>query len=71
MKKTILLVALNSKFIHSNLAVHSIATAYDNYCNKYKVDLPITNAVYSILYENKEPMNVFLTLFSRSTRYEF
>ena len=40
MKKTILLVALNSKFIHSNLAVHSIATAYDNYCNKYKVDLP-------------------------------
>lgn len=38
---------------------------------KYKVDLPITNAVYSILYENKEPMNVFLTLFSRSTRYEF
>ncbi len=38
---------------------------------KYKVDLPITNAVYSILYENKEPMNVFLTLFSRSTRHEF
>lgn len=40
MKKTVLLVALNSKFIHSNLAVHSIATAYDNYRNKYKVDLP-------------------------------
>ena len=38
---------------------------------KYKVDLPITNAVYSILYENKEPMSVFLTLFGRSTRKEF
>ena len=38
---------------------------------KYNVDLPITNAVYSILYENKEPMSVFLSLFSRSTRKEF
>ncbi len=38
---------------------------------KYNVDLPITNAVYSILYENKEPMEVFLKLFSRSTRKEF
>lgn len=38
---------------------------------KYSVDLPITNAVYSILYENKEPMKVFLSLFSRSTRKEF
>lgn len=38
---------------------------------KYSVDLPITNAVYSILYENKEPMTVFLSLFSRSTRKEF
>lgn len=38
---------------------------------KYNVDLPITNAVYSILYENKEPMKVFLNLFSRSTRKEF
>lgn len=38
---------------------------------KYKVDLPITNAVYSILYENKEPIKAFLSLFSRSTRKEF
>ncbi len=38
---------------------------------KYNVDLPITNAVYSILYEGKEPMKVFLSLFSRSTRKEF
>ncbi len=38
---------------------------------KYGVDLPITNAVYSILYENKEPMKVFLSLFSRSARKEF
>ena len=38
---------------------------------KYNVDLPIVNAVYSILYENREPMRVFLDLFSRSTRKEF
>ncbi len=38
---------------------------------KYGEELPITNAVYSILYENKEPMSVFLSLFSRSTRTEF
>ncbi len=38
---------------------------------KYNVDLPITNAVYSILYEGKEPMGEFLNLFSRSTRKEF
>ncbi len=38
---------------------------------KYGVELPITNAVYSILYENQEPMSAFLELFSRSTRKEF
>ena len=38
---------------------------------KYGEELPITNAVYSILYENKDPMEVFLKLFSRSTRVEF
>jgi glycerol-3-phosphate dehydrogenase (NAD(P)+) len=38
---------------------------------KYGVDLPITNAVYSILYEGKDPMTVFLSLFSRSSRTEF
>lgn len=38
---------------------------------KYCVDLPITNAVYSILYENKDPMEEFLKVFSRSTRKEF
>ena len=38
---------------------------------KYSVDLPITNALYSILYEKKEPMEAFLSVFSRSTRKEF
>lgn len=38
---------------------------------KYGVDLPITNAVYSIIYDKKEPMQVFLDLFGRSTRKEF
>ena len=38
---------------------------------KYNVDLPITNAVYNILYNKKDPMKEFLNLFSRSTRKEF
>ncbi len=38
---------------------------------KYGVDLPITNAVYSILFNGKEPIKVFSELFSRSTRKEF
>ena len=38
---------------------------------KYGVDLPITNAVYSIIYEGKDPMSEFLKVFSRSTRKEF
>jgi glycerol-3-phosphate dehydrogenase (NAD(P)+) len=38
---------------------------------KYCVDLPITNAVYSILYEKKDPMSVLLYLFGRSARKEF
>ena len=37
----------------------------------YGEELPITNAVYSILYENKEPISTFNTLFSRSSRTEF
>ena len=39
--------------------------------DKYGEELPITNAVYDILYNGKEPMQAFLTLFSRSTRCEF
>ena len=38
---------------------------------KYNVDLPITNAVYSILYDKNDPMRELLKLFSRSTRKEF
>ena len=38
---------------------------------KYGVDMPITNAVYDILYNGKEPMQAFLSVFSRSTRKEF
>ena len=49
----------------------STAKAMKYLGEKFKVDLPITNAVYSILYENKEPMASFLELFSRSTRKEF
>ena len=39
--------------------------------DKYGVELPITCAVYSILYENADPMTVFLGLFHRSARKEF
>ncbi len=38
---------------------------------KYKVDLPITNAIYSILYDKNDPMKELLKLFARSTRKEF
>lgn len=37
---------------------------------KYSVDLPITNAVCSIIFDDKEPIKEFLNLFSRSTRKE-
>ena len=49
----------------------STASALKKLGEKYNVDLPITNAVYSIIYENKQPLEVFLSLFSRSTRTEF
>ena len=38
---------------------------------KYGEELPITNALYDILYNGKEPMEVLLKLFARSTRQEF
>ena len=37
----------------------------------YDEELPICNALYSILYENCEPMETFNKLFSRSSRKEF
>ena len=38
---------------------------------KYGEELPITNAVYSILYERADPVTTFNRLFSRSARGEF
>ena len=38
---------------------------------RYGEELPITNAVYSILKDKTDPMQVFLTLFSRSARTDF
>ena len=38
---------------------------------KYNVDLPITNAVYEIVYNGVSPKVMFDELFSRSTRKEF
>ena len=49
----------------------STAKSIKYLADKYNVDMPITQAVYSILYENKEPFTEFLNVFSRSTRKEF
>ncbi|HBF86414.1 MAG TPA: glycerol-3-phosphate dehydrogenase [Clostridiales bacterium] len=38
---------------------------------RYGVDLPITLAVYRIIYENAEPLGELLALFSRSAKTEF
>lgn len=38
---------------------------------KYKVELPITNAVYNIIYGQKEPLEELLKLFERKTVDEF
>lgn len=38
---------------------------------KYDVDLPICNAVYDVLYENKEPQTTLKSLFLRSIKNEF
>lgn len=38
---------------------------------KYQVDLPICNAVYQILYEQKEPKETLDTLFTRTLKNEF
>lgn len=38
---------------------------------KYDEELPIVNAVYSIIYQNKNPREMFNLLFSRSSRKEF
>ena len=38
---------------------------------RYNVDLPITNAVCSIIVDGAEPMQAFLKVFTRSTRKEF
>lgn len=38
---------------------------------KLGVEMPITKAVYSIVYENKEPMDTLLSLFARTNLNEF
>ena len=56
--KEILLCALNSKFIHSSLAVHSIKSAYDFYCrttgenygNVSVCEFTINDSMQSVLY---------------------
>ena len=38
---------------------------------KYNVELPITRAVYNIVYENHDPLAELLTLFGRKSVTEF
>ena len=40
-------------------------------CEKYNVEMPITEAVYKILYENADPKESLGKLFSRSIKQEF
>ena len=42
-----------------------------NLSEKYKVELPISAAVYDVLYHNKDAKTVLSTLFSRSLKNEF
>lgn len=57
--KNILLCALNSKFIHSSLAVHSIKAAYDYFCiktgekpgNVIPCEFTINDSYQSVLYQ--------------------
>ena len=38
---------------------------------RYGVDLPITNTVYDVIYQKKEPLSALLELFERKTVTEF
>ena len=38
---------------------------------KYDVELPITNAVYEIIYDKRDPKEVLDNLFKRSIKMEF
>lgn len=38
---------------------------------KYNIEMPISQAVYSIIIENKDPKNILKDLFIRSTKFEF
>ncbi len=49
----------------------STAKAMKKLGEDYGVDLPITNAIYAIIYENKDYKQVLLTLFSRDPKKEF
>lgn len=49
----------------------STAAAMKLLGERYSVDLPITNAVYRILYENREPLSELSKLFERSAKPEF
>ena len=45
--------------------------ALKNLSEKYKVELPICSAVYSVLHEDKSPSDILDSLFSRSLKNEF
>ncbi len=49
----------------------STAKAMKMLGEKYDVDLPITNAIYSIIYENRDYKKVLPDLFSRDSKKEF
>lgn len=52
--KKILLCAINSKYIHSSLAVHSIKAAFDFYVDKYGLD---TSSIFPAVIVNEFTIN--------------
>lgn len=49
----------------------STVEALKHLAQEYEVELPICNAVYEILFENKEPKEKLLDLFLRPIKFEF
>lgn len=58
------------KFLKSAEGVDT-CKALKTLSKKYNTEMPIVNAVYSILFENKSAEEVFNNLFSRTTKKEF
>ena len=57
---------------HMNMVAEGVATAKAAYLlsKKYRVSMPITNEVYSVLYKNKDPLKAVNDLMTREKKEE-